>query len=269
MTNPTSGRPDALYKRIASAFVMIPLVLGAIAGGWPWFDLLVALCALVMAWEWSTVCCGRRGVMGGILIVIVTTAPLLVAPWGAAAVLALLPAILLAAYRVRADHRRPLWITVGALYIGIPAVALAWIRLESGWETVLWLFLIVWATDVGAYAFGRRIGGPLLWPVVSPSKTWAGLFGGLGSAAVVAALAGWLMGAQAGAGLLLAGLALGIVSQGGDLFESAFKRRFRVKDSGDLIPGHGGLLDRADGLIAATPVVALAVHFMNGGITTW
>jgi phosphatidate cytidylyltransferase len=262
---------DRLRQRVLSALIMGPAAVLAVALGWPAFDLLVAGAAGLMVWEWSTVCCGRRSRAGLAAIAAVAAAPLslpLLGPWALAVpLLAALPAAALWAQQGAAQ--RALWVAAGAVYIGAPAVALAWIRTAAGWETVLWLFLVVWATDIGAYAFGRRIGGPLLWPRVSPHKTWAGLIGGVACAGAFAALAGWMLDARALAGILALGVVLGIVSQGGDLVESAFKRHFQVKDTGDLIPGHGGLLDRADGLIAATPVVALAVLLTQGGISTW
>lgn len=267
MTGP--DRRAAVRKRIVSAAILGPGVVLAVVLGWPWFDGLVAVCAAVMAWEWSTVCCGRRGLAGSLLIAVVATAPVLVTWAGEWAVLLPLLGVLPALYRVEADRRRPLWIAAGSLYIGVPAVAMAWIHAAAGWETVLWLFLIVWATDIAAYAVGSKVGGPLLWPSLSPRKTWAGLIGGVACATIVGAAAGLLLGGRFVGGLLVLSLILGIVSQGGDLIESAFKRRFRVKDSGDLIPGHGGLLDRADGLIAVTPVVALTAILTQGGLTTW
>ncbi|KAA5604482.1 phosphatidate cytidylyltransferase [Roseospira marina] len=263
------GKRDALRARVLSALVLGPVAILAVVLGGLWFDLMVAVAAVVVAWEWSTVCCGRRGGLGKVLMALVAVAPLLVDPFGAWALLAPALGLLVAFYRVDVDRRRPLWIAAGCLYIGVPAIGLAWIRLDAGWQTVLWLFLVVWTTDIAAYGFGRRIGGPRLWPRVSPNKTWAGLIGGVGSAAVVGVGAAWMMGADALVDIAGLALLLGIVSQGGDLFESAFKRRFRVKDSGDLIPGHGGLLDRADGLIAATPALAIAVLAAEGGIQTW
>ncbi|MCR9221906.1 MAG: phosphatidate cytidylyltransferase [Alphaproteobacteria bacterium] len=133
----------------------------------------------------------------------------------------------------------------------------------SGLERLVWLALIVTATDVGAYAFGRGIGGPKLAPRISPNKTWAGLLGGAGSAAAATAFAG--MAAGAGSLLIPAASAacLGVVSQIGDLAESWSKRRAEVKDSGRLIPGHGGVLDRLDGYLAAAP--ALWLYHQAGG----
>ncbi|MBB4265849.1 phosphatidate cytidylyltransferase [Roseospira visakhapatnamensis] len=266
-----AARPavSALRRRVISALVMVPPVVAVVAVGWPWFDLLVAAAAVMMAWEWSTVCCGRHGRMGALLMLVVAVAPLAVVPLGGWAVLVPLVGVLPALYREEAHRRRPLWIAAGSLYIGVPAMALSWIRVEAGWEAVLWLLVVVWATDVFAYVFGRTIGGPHLWPRVSPNKTWAGLIGGVACAALLGTLAGIALGAQGLAPVAGLALFLGLVSQAGDLFESAFKRRFRVKDSGDLIPGHGGLLDRADGLAAAAPLLALVILMTDGGITTW
>ncbi len=263
----------ALGPRVASALIMGPVTILAVVLGWPWFDLFVAVGAAVLAWEWSTVCCGRPGPMGWALAVVVSLAALLVAPWQGWALLLPVAGAVAAIVLFGVGWRRSLWIAVGCLYIGLPVVCLVWVRMETGWEVLVWLFLVVWATDIGAYGFGRWIGGPRLWPAVSPNKTWAGFVGGIGCAAVVGlagalGLAGGLEGRDAWVLALLA-LLLGIVSQGGDLFESAFKRRFRVKDSSDLIPGHGGLLDRVDGLIAATPLMAVAVLLEQGGITRW
>ena len=165
--------------------------------------------------------------------------------------------------------RRPGWGLAGFLYIGISAVALIWLRQgsdDSGRANVLFVVLVVWASDIGAYTAGRLLGGPKLAPVLSPSKTWAGALGGLLAAIVVGLLAGLLTGAPWGKAAIIAG-ALAVASQAGDLLESALKRHFGVKDSGRLIPGHGGLLDRLDGLLAAAPAAAaLAVIIGPGGL---
>jgi len=179
-------------------------------------------------------------------------------------------AIVFGAARLAQD-REPRWLALGALWIAVPCVLLLWLaRIDgAGRSTVLWIFAIVWATDIGAYAIGRRLGGPLLWPRWSPRKTWAGLIGGAGCAA----LAGWgtarVLGVPAVLPLVLASAGLAIVEQFGDLAESVAKRRFGVKDSSGLIPGHGGLLDRLDGLLAVIPAVALLTLTGGGSVLTW
>jgi phosphatidate cytidylyltransferase len=154
----------------------------------------------------------------------------------------------------------------GIVYIGMPCICLVWLRnLETnGFAVVLWLLAVVWSTDILAYFSGRAIGGPRLAPRISPSKTWAGLLGAMAGAAVIGmvlALPGqpyWVA--------ALAGAVLALVAQAGDLFESYMKRRAGIKDSGRLLPGHGGLLDRVDGLLAATPV--FTVFFVQSGLAT-
>jgi len=174
---------------------------------------------------------------------------------------------------------------LGTLYVGwlfsflvalreLPR-ALAGIGYRGGFALVLAPLLLVWATDIGAYAIGRRLGGPLLWPRWSPRKTWAGLIGGAGCAA----LAGWgtaralmyidPLGISSVLPLVLVSAGLAIVEQFGDLAESVAKRRFGVKDSSGLIPGHGGLLDRLDGLLAVVPAVALLTLIGGGSVVTW
>jgi phosphatidate cytidylyltransferase len=163
------------------------------------------------------------------------------------------------------------WRLVGALYIGIPCWALLSLRADpvAGRDTLFWLLAVVWAADTGAYTFGRLIGGPKLAPVISPNKTWAGLAGGIGMAAIVGVGAALLL--DQAAVLTLAGLSalIGAVSQGGDLVESWVKRHFGVKDTGSIIPGHGGLLDRVDGLLTAAVGVAILSAVGKGSILTW
>lgn len=160
--------------------------------------------------------------------------------------------------------RRALWEAGGVLYLGIPAIAAVMLRTppEGGFELLMALFISIWATDTGALIVGNLIGGPKLWPALSPNKTWAGFFGGI----VLAAIAG---GATFAAidltvwhGALFAAL-VGVIAHMGDLFESWIKRTFAVKNSGGLIPGHGGVLDRIDSSLLALPALA-AVVFIVG-----
>lgn len=188
------------------------------------------------------------------------------------AAFALLAAGAVAAFlfaQMRQDN--PLWHAAGVLYIGVPSLALVALQAlaPKGPTVVLGLFLIVWATDTGALVFGKLIGGRKLWPAVSPGKTWAGTIGGSATAGIVFALYILFFGFNALAAFVFA-LALSVVAHLGDLFESFVKRRFGAKDSGGLIPGHGGVLDRMDSMFATSTVLALLVfwgHFnpMFGG----
>jgi phosphatidate cytidylyltransferase len=148
---------------------------------------------------------------------------------------------------------------VGVLYTGLPVVALGWLRGDEplGFLATLFVLLSVVVTDVGAYASGRTLGGPKLWPEISPNKTWSGLVGGVLAAAAAGGLFAGLSGTGSAAWLAGLGLVLGIVAQGGDLAESALKRHFGLKDSSDLIPGHGGVMDRMDGIVIASVIAAM------------
>ena len=171
---------------------------------------------------------------------------------------------------IRLTPRRPIVRIVAVLYALGAIVALLWLRHQPslGRETVIWVAVCVWATDIGAYFLGKIAGGVKLAPRISPGKTWSGLIGGVCWAAVASAALGLVF--QQGATFVLAavGVALAIVAQIGDLLESAAKRDAGVKDSGHLIPGHGGLLDRVDGLAAALVAVAL-VRLCVGGVWPW
>lgn len=155
------------------------------------------------------------------------------------------------------------WLAFGAAYCGSVALTLPFIRNHDGAAGLVWLllvFIIVWATDIAAYFAGRRFGGPKLMPKVSPKKTWSGAIGGAVAAVVLGGLFGWYFPVLPMMAVLGLALVLSVFSQAGDLFESWIKRRFAVKDSSNLIPGHGGFLDRMDGLIAAS--IPLAVYLL-------
>ncbi|WP_119419232.1 phosphatidate cytidylyltransferase [Desertibaculum subflavum] len=150
------------------------------------------------------------------------------------------------------------WIVAGLVYVLVPCFALAWFREATGWIAALWLFVAVWASDTGAYLFGRMIGGPKLWPAVSPNKTWAGLGGAAFGAALVGLIGSFVV-PGADLRLIAAGVGIGLLGQAGDLFESHVKRRAGAKDSGTLIPGHGGALDRLDSLLFVAPAAAFVL----------
>ncbi len=163
------------------------------------------------------------------------------------------------------------WILFGIIYIGFPCYALFHLRinLDFGFETVLWIFVLVWSADTGAFVAGRLIGGPKIAPSISPNKTWSGLSGGIFAAGFSGFISAFLLGHLNMVPIIVLSSILGLLSQVGDFFESWIKRRFNKKDSGFLIPGHGGLFDRVDGLLAAVLGAAILSYFIKGSPLVW
>lgn len=161
---------------------------------------------------------------------------------------------------------RWIWMAAGVAYAGVLLLAPISLRVDDqfGFSAVLFIFAVVWATEVMAYFAGRAIGGPKLAPAVSPKKTWSGAIAGIVSAMIIAAIAARYVPGTHALALVAVAFVLSVSSQGGDLFESAIKRRFGAKDAGRLIPGHGGVMDRLDGFWAAA-LVAIVIGVMRGG----
>jgi phosphatidate cytidylyltransferase len=256
--------------------VLAAAALGCVwLGGWAW-ALLVALVSAILAWEWLGICCAGAAPTGRAAVLSIATPAAAVlltevaGGWAGLGALAAGAAATLAA-ALAGGGRRSGWLGLGVLYVGAPCAAIVWLRgtPQAGLEAVAWVLVLVWATDVAAYAAGRSLGGPKLAPRISPGKTWAGLVGGLvGAGLVGVAAALWLALPSIWP---LAGLsaALAIVEQLGDLAESAVKRRFGVKDSSAIIPGHGGFLDRVDGLMAVAVAVAILTLVGEGSVVRW
>ncbi|HVM23498.1 MAG TPA: phosphatidate cytidylyltransferase [Sphingomicrobium sp.] len=158
----------------------------------------------------------------------------------------------------------PLWYAGGFVYALLPALALLWIRERDalGLELLVWVFIVTWATDIGAYLAGRSFGRRKLAPAISPNKTVEGLYGGIAAATLLGGA--WALATGLGSALLVLAPLFAVAAQGGDLFESGIKRRAGVKDSGRWLPGHGGVLDRLDGLV---PVAVLTALAQLGGLT--
>jgi phosphatidate cytidylyltransferase len=260
------SRGGELVLRVCSALVLVPIAIGtAYLGGWP-FAVFWGLAAMGVLWEWISLVArsDHRTVLmtGGaslaLAVALVATGHLL------AAVIVLAISTLGVAALAPAKWRT--WIAAGVPYAGALGVAPVVLRSDSedGFLAVIFLFAIVWTTDVVAYFSGRAIGGPKLMAQVSPKKTWSGAIGGTLAAVVVAFVLAKVMALSGLFAIAMLAVVLSICAQGGDLFESFLKRRFGAKDSGHLIPGHGGLMDRLDGFITASVVAAL-IGLLRGG----
>jgi phosphatidate cytidylyltransferase len=250
-----SGQLTNLQLRVISAVILAVVTLGLTwLGGLP-FRLLAAGIAAAIFYEWAVMCRAAGDRTHQLIVAAMLAGVLFLAVSGQSAATVLIGlAIALAAAATHATaSRQGGWMVAGFAYAALSGISLALIRDgdQSGLLAILFLFAVVWATDILAYFVGRAVGGPKLAPSISPGKTWSGAIGG----AAGGVAAGVLLAAIAGAGVSFATIAtaliLSVVSQMGDLLESWVKRRRGVKDSGSVIPGHGGVMDRVDGLVAA------------------
>ena len=259
-------RGSELALRICSALVLVPLAIGAAyIGGWP-FALFWGIAAMGVLWEWTSLVArgDQRPVLGAGEAALALALALAVTGHLLAAVIVLAMGTLGAASLALAERR--VWVAGGIPYAGALALAPIVLRSdgEDGFLAMIFLFAIVWTTDIGAYFVGRAIGGPKLVPQVSPNKTWAGALGGMAAAVVVAVAAAKAAALTNLFAIGMLAVVLSVCAQGGDLFESVLKRRFGAKDSSRLIPGHGGLMDRLDGFVTAS-VAAVLIGLARGG----
>ena len=277
-----SGQSSArnLALRVASSVVLAPIVLFcAYIGGWS-FIVLCAAGAGGILWEWTNLVTGKADVrilapgLAALLAAMVFTG--LDYPGSAVGAIAVGALIAGAAGAVgvsRLPGAAPLsaglWAAGGVLYAGSAFCGPALVRRDGEWgfTALLFLFATVWMTDIFAFGAGRAIGGPRLWPGVSPNKTWAGAVGGLGGGLAGAVAVAYASGIGALAQAAVMGLVLSVLAQAGDLFESAVKRHFGTKDTSHLIPGHGGLMDRLDGFLVAA-LAALVIGVLRQGTDT-
>ncbi len=275
---PVPGRSGKdLPLRVVSALVLAPVAIGiAYLGGWI-FAVFWGIAAVVVMWEWTTLVAGpgrRSVVMTGIVAVALSVAlaasstgasdALRDLRFAAAAIVLVMGMLALAAIAPRA---RAFWFAAGVPYAGAMALAPIVLRsdAEFGFLAMIFVFAVVWVTDIAAYFVGRAVGGPKLAPRLSPNKTWSGSIGGVAGAVLAAVLVVHFGGVGGMPAAIVVAIALSSVAQIGDLVESAIKRRFGVKDASSLIPGHGGLMDRLDGFVAAA-VLACLIGLAHGGM---
>ncbi|MEO0993000.1 MAG: phosphatidate cytidylyltransferase [Pseudomonadota bacterium] len=269
--NTRPGHFSDLRTRLLSAAVLGGLALSLLWLGGGWSAALIAAIAAAMAWEWRSVTAAEGkgpGTLGVVAAMVCGGAVAITWYLGASLGLGLLVlgAAIVAARDLAVAHRATaLWSFAGIVLVGGASIALLALRAmeQHGLLTALWVVIVVAATDTGGYFAGRMIGGPKLWPSVSPKKTWAGLGGGIALAFASGGLFSWATTGTYYHEVCTVSAVAALLAQSGDLAQSAMKRRFGVKDAGSIIPGHGGALDRFDGLMAAT-LVAAAVTFWRG-----
>jgi phosphatidate cytidylyltransferase len=259
---PILRRVEDLGPRVLSAMALIPLALGAAVAGGPWLAGAAGAAVVAMAWEWASISepnattpafrFALAGALGAVMLAGAHQTEAALA-WAVAAGVA-------SAIR-RKGATQMLETAGGVAYIAVPCVAFLWIRAQPiGLVATIGLFMVIWSADAAAYFTGRFVGGPKLMPSLSGQKTVSGLFGALAAGTAAAWVYGAILGADRAA-WSLCGLIIAGVGMGGDLFESMLKRRFGVKDASQLIPGHGGVLDRIDGLMAASVLAAAVLKF--------
>jgi phosphatidate cytidylyltransferase len=218
-----------LKKRIISALILAPVILTIIWAGGAYFSTLIVLMAVIMSFEWKG---------------IVDNVPKDGSPLN--------------------QNQQKKWTAVGVMYVSVFASSLLFLRsIEGGFDLVLFMLLLVWSTDIAAYFSGKLIGGPKIWTKISPNKTWAGLLGGMLAAGIIGVITSFFV-SHSFILMFIGGACIAVTAQIGDFFESWVKRKFDVKDSGNIIPGHGGVMDRMDGFVTVATVFAFIV-IINGG----
>ncbi|MDB5412355.1 MAG: phosphatidate cytidylyltransferase [Rubritepida sp.] len=270
------GQWGDLRKRVLTAALLGPAALLCVWLGAHWWAMLMAACVTGLAWEWVRLCGGSTRSLPGAVVppIVLLAGGAAVMGWPVLGLLIVALGVFTAHYATQraAGPVPPLWLAFGVLYIGLAGISLIVLRQgdQVGRDNVIFLLLVVWASDISAYVAGRSFGGPKLAVAVSPNKTWSGAVGGLLGALAVGVVAASLLGPGASLGHMgLVAVVLGTATQSGDMLESWIKRRFGVKDSSGLIPGHGGLLDRLDGLLAAAPLAALIGAVAGPGVHLW
>lgn len=267
--NAKPAKKNNLLTRILSALIMLPLAVFIILKGGMFFLILISLLTVLILSEWNGIC--EKKPFSWLFAVQALSALLLIyqlnieSSYIWISFISSVISIMAIALLIKA---KMIWAVTGFLYAIIPSASFLLIEKQFGGILVLWMMIVIWSMDTGAYFAGKNIGGPKMSPKISPNKTWSGLIGGTIAAILIGGFYGFYMQDQnvplfsdATILLLFSGL-FAILSQMGDLAESAVKRRFSVKDSGSIIPGHGGVMDRVDGVLFVAPAVLIVSNVL-------
>ena len=272
MAGPQPAAPSMsadLKRRVPSAVALGLLALGATWYGGFLFLLFWTLAALIVWYEWATIISAepRTPVLAFGALAIVVAAVLLILKFPIVALLAIMIGAGVIFVMTRGDGRN--WSSSGLVYAAFAAIPIIILRDDPkfGFFAAIWLYAVVWLTDIAAYFFGKFIGGKKLAPSISPSKTWSGAIGGTLFGVLGGAMVATLANARFAFIHIVIALAVSVFSQAGDIYESSVKRKFGTKDSSKLLPGHGGVMDRLDAFIAAC-ALALAIGLMRGGFSS-
>lgn len=256
---PIPSKWDDLTVRVVSGVLMFVVgAIGVVLGG-VWFQMLVVFVTAVMVWElWMMIAPDRPtpGMLLAALMASVMSGQLLDESYIGLMMFLIVP--LIGAYSVKVEKR---WFFIFALGIQLAGWGLVQFRADYGFVWIIWMMLVVVASDTFGYLVGRTMGGPKFWPKVSPKKTWSGTAGGWISAGIIGLI--FMLFTQAGWQIVIISMVLAFASQMGDIAESALKRRMKVKDSSTLIPGHGGLFDRFDALLGASLFMLLIAYVFD------
>lgn len=246
-----------LFYRTVTALILAPLVIGCIYWEFPYYNLLVLAIGGFISWEWSNLVSKEKQALYSTVYTISMATSVMLQSWFGITMMILFCSILVFIKSRQEKHR---WlILLGVPYISIGVGSLMWCMIAFSYLAVLWLLIVVWSVDIGGYVVGSTVKGPKLAKKISPNKTWSGLIGGMIFAAFFGGLFAYIFQGYDYQYFAVFAAILAVVEQIGDLIESAIKRKVGAKDSSTIIPGHGGVFDRVDGLIFTAPILLISV----------
>jgi len=252
---------SSMLKRVITAAILIPLVVSAIYFGDPFMKILALSFGAMLSWEWEYMVNNKRSGIFSIIYTVAMASAVFMA-YSFVGMAIMLIGLSITAYIKAKSEKERFLLTLGVPYIFFGIGSLVWLHSEVGFALTVWYMVAVWCTDIGGMLVGCKLKGPKLAPKISPKKTWSGLCGGMSFAAISGVVFVYFSGEYSYGFFALLGAIIAVVAQIGDLVESSIKRHLNVKDSSDLIPGHGGVFDRVDGLIFAAPIALIYFKFM-------
>jgi len=259
------------WTRVATSLVLGPVALGTVYFGFPYFHFMVVIISAYVFSEFVQIVGERRRSLRSIIAILTLAVGIAITSTGAIYAITLVAMVGFVLLLTDQSQSRfsSASIHVALLYAALPAITLIMVHTIGGVKAMFWLLAVVWGTDIGAYVFGRLIGGPKLASRISPNKTWSGAIGGVLLAILAVLLVDIIYSISFQFIHFLYAVSVSIVAQLGDLAQSWFKRKYSVKDSGNLLPGHGGVMDRVDSLWAASPLMAILCAANFGGVASW